>query len=66
MGNFQHVTDIDSTRSLTVQPNIGVGLKIKSVTIDYALTNLGDLSGSLYSNVFSLRIAVDERIKKGR
>jgi hypothetical protein len=66
IGNFQHVTDIDSTRSLTVQPNIGVGIKIKSVTIDYALTNLGDLSGSLYSHVFSLRVALDERIKSGR
>ena len=60
ISNFQKVTDIDSTRSLTVQPNIGVGLKIKSVTIDYALTNLGDLSGSLYSNVFSLRIALND------
>ncbi len=67
IGNFQHVTNIDSTRSLTVQPNVGVGLKIKSVTIDYALTNLGDLSGSLYSNVFSLRIAIDDaRIKSSR
>ncbi len=67
VGNFQHVTNIDSTRSLTVQPNIGVGLRIKSVTIDYALTNLGDLSGSLYSHVFSLRIALnDDRIKSSR
>lgn len=65
-GNFQHVTNIDSTRTLTVQPNIGVGLKIKTVTIDYALTNLGDLSGSLYSHVFSLRIAVDNRLKSSR
>jgi len=66
LGNFQHVTDIDSNRVLTVQPNIGVGLRIKSVTIDYALTNLGDLSGALYSHVFSLRVAVDERIKHSR
>jgi hypothetical protein len=66
IGNFQTVTNIDSTESLTVQPNVGVGLKIKSVTIDYALTNLGDLSGSLYSHVFSLRVAIDERIKNSR
>ena len=66
IGNFQHVTDIDSSKSLTVQPNIGVGLRIKSVTIDYALTNLGDLSGSLYSHVFSVRVAIDERIISSR
>ena len=66
LGNFQHVYSIDSVRSLTVQPNLGVGLKIKSVSIDYALTNLGDLSGSLYSHVFSLRIALDENVKYSR
>ncbi|MCY7409020.1 MAG: PorV/PorQ family protein [Chitinophagales bacterium] len=64
VGNFQHVTNIDSSRVLTVQPNMGVGIKLNSVSIDYALTNLGDLSGSLYSHVFSLRIAIDDKTKK--
>lgn len=52
---FQYVTDINDKRTLSVQPNIGLGLKIKSVSIDYALTDIGDNSVALYSNVFSLR-----------
>ncbi len=55
VNNFQYVTDINDHRSLNFQPNIGVGLKIKSVALDYALTDIGDNSVALYSNVFSLR-----------
>ncbi len=52
---FQYVTDLTDTRQLTLQPNIGLGLKIKSVSLDYALTDIGDNSVALYSNVFSLK-----------
>lgn len=52
---FQYVTDIDGRKTLNFQPNIGVGLKIKSVNLDYALTNIGSGGVALYSNVFSLR-----------
>jgi hypothetical protein len=63
VGNVQRTTNIDSTTSMTLQPNLGVGLKIKSISIDYALTNLGSLSSSLYSNVFSVRIAINNKIE---
>ena len=53
--NMQYVTDISDKRTFTVQPNIGLGLKIKSVSIDYALTDIGDNSVALYSNIFSLK-----------
>lgn len=52
---LQYVEDINGARSLDFQPNIGVGLKIKSVNLDYALTNIGSTGVALYSNVFSLR-----------
>lgn len=52
---FQYVTDLTDTRQLTLQPNIGLGLRIKSVSLDYALTDIGDNSVALYSNVFSLK-----------
>ena len=52
---FQYVTDISGQQRLTMQPNIGLGLKIKSVTLDYALTDIGDNSVALYSNIFSLK-----------
>ena len=55
VNNFQYVTDINDTRSLNFQPNIGLGIKIRSVALDYALTDIGDNSVALYSNVFSLR-----------
>lgn len=64
IGNIQQVTDFDGSKNYIVQPNIGVGLMIKSVSIDYALTNLGNLSSSLYSNVFSIRIAIPEKPDK--
>lgn len=54
VGNIQEVTNITGSESTTAQPNIGVGIKIKNVSIDYALTNIGS-SDLLYSNVFSLK-----------
>lgn len=55
MNNMQYITDINDKRTLSVQPNIGLGLKIRSVALDYALTNIGESNGALISNVFSLR-----------
>jgi hypothetical protein len=62
VNNFQYVTDIHDKKTLNFQPNIGIGLKIKSVALDYALTDIGDNSVALYSNVFSLRF---DLFKKG-
>ncbi len=55
VNNFQYVTEIDGRKTMDFQPNIGLGLKIKSVALDYALTNIGNSGVALYSNVFSLR-----------
>lgn len=61
LGNIQKTKDDVSSETITsIQPNIGVGLNIKNVKIDYALTNLGNLSESLYSHVFSLRITLNK------
>ena len=60
IGNFQRVTDeVINDKHLMVQPNIGVGLHLKKITIDYALTNVGNFSSSLYSHVFSLKIGLN-------
>lgn len=61
IGNIQTIKNIDASTSTTVQPNIGLGLRLKNVMIDYALTNFGKSSGSLYSNVFSLRLNIVRR-----
>ncbi|MEO8591333.1 MAG: PorV/PorQ family protein [Flavobacteriales bacterium] len=55
VSNMQYVTDISGKEQLSVQPNIGIGLRIKSISLDYALTDIGDNSVALYSNIFSLK-----------
>ena len=51
---------VDGTESLVMQPTLGIGLRIRSLYLDYALSIQGDdsssSSGSLNSNVFSLKI----------
>ena len=55
VGNIQKVSDIDQNQSFTIQPNMGVGVRIKGIQLDYALTDIGDQSVAQYSNVFSLK-----------
>lgn len=55
IGNIQQVSDLADQKQLSVQPNVGLGIKIKSVSLDYALTDIGDNSVALYSNIFSLK-----------
>ncbi len=55
MGNIQLIPDFDTNKSFDFQPTVGLGIKIKNFAIDYALTDLGDQSVALYSNIFSLR-----------
>lgn len=55
-GNFQNITQLDGSDSVGFQPNIGVGFKYKGIQVDYALTDIGDQSAALYSNVFSIKL----------
>jgi hypothetical protein len=56
IGNFQNVEQIDGTTKVNFQPNIGLGFKYKGIQVDYALTDLGDQSAALYSNIFSVKV----------
>ncbi len=58
INNLQNQTDFDNSKSLTLEPNFGVGFNYKGISIDYALTNIGGASGTLFSNVFSLKVDV--------
>lgn len=60
VNNFQYETTFDGDRELTLQPNIGVGFKYKGISVDYALTDVGDQSIALYSNIFSVKIDLGE------
>ncbi len=55
-GNFQNVMQIDGSEKIGFQPNIGVGFKYKGIQVDYALTDIGDQSVALYSNIFSVKV----------
>jgi len=61
LGNYQAYTDAVGQKIKTFQPNIGIGVRIKSVTIDYALTDIGDQSVALYSNVFSIKVDINKK-----
>ena len=63
-GNFQYIKNFDDSRQLTFQPNIGLGVHFKGVHVDYAFTDIGDMSVALYSHVISLK--VDLKKPKGK
>jgi hypothetical protein len=61
--NFQFATDQFDKKTLKVDPNLGLGLRLGNFYIDYALTNIGSASGALYSNVFSLKFDIYKKNK---
>ena len=61
IGNIQNSTDVAGNSLTTVQPDFGVGIKIKSFTLDYALTNIGNASVALYSNIFSIKFDINKK-----
>lgn len=65
IGNIQQQLNDRATQYVvTYQPNIGVGIKYQIFSLDYALTDIGDHSASLYSNIFSLKIALTGKMNK--
>lgn len=58
IGNIQRLINEVNTsdRSLSLQPNIGLGLNLGRISVDYALTNLGSAADALVSHIFSLKL----------
>jgi hypothetical protein len=61
IGNIQKYTDDNGKQVTSVQPNMGLGIKLRSICIDYALTDIGNASVAPYSNVFSLRFDINAK-----
>ncbi|TDS58846.1 putative type IX sorting system protein PorV2 [Myroides indicus] len=59
IGNFQKNMQLDGVEKVEFQPNIGIGFHYKGIQIDYALTDIGDQSAAIYSNIFSLKLDLD-------
>ena len=57
-GNIQRALNSANatSESLEIQPNLGLGVVLGRMKVDYALTNIGSVSGVLVSNIFSLTL----------
>ena len=58
IGNMQNIlNEVNSQATqFTLQPNIGVGIDLGRLQIDYALTNVGTVAEALISHVFSAKL----------
>lgn len=58
LGNIQRL--VNSTnfteRNYEFQPNVGIGINLKNISIDYALANIGSTSSVNQSHIFSLTL----------
>jgi len=54
LNNLQQDTDIGLDPFWTVDPSIGIGVKIKNFTLDYAFTDIGEQRNNTFSHVISL------------
>jgi hypothetical protein len=57
--NIQRNSGFSSNNELTLQPSLGIGIKFRSINLDYAMTNAGNQGYSKYSNIFSIRWGFD-------
>jgi len=60
-GQFQRTTSILGEQEIGWQPTLGVGFKYLGISVDYALTDVGNQSTALYSNIFSLKYRFNRR-----
>jgi hypothetical protein len=54
VGNFQEIPLNNNEKTYRIQVNIGAGVQLQNLKIDYALSNLGS-DENFYSHVFSLQ-----------
>jgi hypothetical protein len=58
--NIQRNSGFNTKNGLTFQPSLGIGIKFRSINLDYAMTNAGNQGYSRYSNIFSIRWSFDK------
>jgi len=59
-GKFQEVKDFNNSTMTSWQPNFGLGVKIKKLRVDYAMTDFSDNAEALYSHVFSISFGLND------
>lgn len=61
VGNFQYIKDFQGQKSLNFMPSAGLGVILSErFQIDYALSDLGDVSESPYSHIFSVKVSLEK------
>jgi hypothetical protein len=61
MDRFQQESRTVGDTYYSVRPTIGVGIKLFGrLVIDYALSDIGDQSAGLYSNIISIRFSINK------
>jgi hypothetical protein len=65
INNIQKVLSSDNqTSKFTIQPNIGAGLRLKGIAIDYAFTDVGSKETSTFSHIVSAKIGFNKKAIK--
>lgn len=60
VGNIQNEFTMQGEKFTTAQPNLGLGIKYRRLIIDYALTDIGNVSAAGYSHIFSLSYSINK------
>ncbi len=61
VSNFQYIKDFQGQESLNFLPTAGLGVILSErFQIDYALSDLGDVSESPYSHIFSVKVSLQK------
>lgn len=61
VSNFQYIKDFQGMESLNYMPSAGLGVILNErFQIDYALSDLGDVSESPYSHIFSVKVSLEK------
>ena len=64
IGNLQRVlNEVNANkRDFDFQPNVGLGLLLGRLKLDYALANVGNVSGAQASHIFSVSLDLSEKV----
>ncbi len=61
ISNFQYIKDFQGNETMNYMPSAGLGVILNErFQIDYALSDLGDVSESPYSHIFSIKVSLEK------
>jgi hypothetical protein len=61
VSNFQYIKDFDGEKSMNIMPSAGLGVLLsEKFQIDYALSDIGNVSETPYSHVFSVKVSLEK------